>query len=67
MVDVERVSTSCGFGVPLMSFERHRDNMARWAEAKGPDGLAAYREDKNALSLDGLSGLDGLEAVTPTS
>jgi hypothetical protein len=50
-----------------MSFERHRDNMARWAEAKGPDGLAAYREDKNALSLDGLSGLDGLEAVTPTS
>ena len=67
VVDVERVSTSCGFGVPLMSFERHRDNMARWAEAKGPDGLAAYREDKNALSLDGLSGLDGLEAVTPTS
>jgi hypothetical protein len=75
VVDVERVSTSCGFGVPLMTFDRHRDNMARWAEAKGPDGLKAYREEKNALSLDGLSGLGGppgraphgaREVVTPT-
>ncbi len=66
MVDVERVSTSCGYGVPLMTFEGHRENMARWAEIKGADGLAAYREEKNALSLDGLSGLDGLEVVTPT-
>jgi hypothetical protein len=67
VVDVERVSTSCGYGVPLMTFDRHRDNMARWAEIKGPDGLAAYRKEKNALSLDGLSGLDGIEVVTPIS
>jgi hypothetical protein len=60
VVDVERVSSSCGFGVPLMTFDRHRDNMARWAEAKGPDGLASYREENNALSLDGLDGLPGL-------
>jgi hypothetical protein len=43
-----------------MTFDRHRDNMARWAEAKGPDGLASYREENNALSLDGLDGLPGL-------
>jgi hypothetical protein len=67
VVDVERVSTSCGYGVPLMTFDRHRDNMARWAQLKGPDGLAAYRAEKNALSLDGLSGLDSTEVVTPTS
>ena len=66
VVEVERVSTSCGYGVPQMTFDRHRDNMARWAEVKGADGLAAYREEKNALSLDGLSGLGGLEVVTPT-
>ncbi len=66
-VEVERVSTSCGYGVPLMTFDRHRDNMARWAEVKGPAGLAAYRKEKNALSLDGLSGLDGVEVDTPAS
>jgi len=60
LVDVERASTSCGFGVPLMTFDRHRDNMARWAEAKGPEGLASYRQDNNAMSLDGLSGLPGV-------
>jgi hypothetical protein len=67
VVEVDRVSTSCGFGVPLMNFERHRDDMARWAQAKGPDGLTAYREEQNALSLDGLAGLDGLEVATPIS
>ncbi len=67
VVEVERVSTSCGYGVPLMTFDRHRDNMARWAEIKGPDGLAAYRNEKNALSLDGLAGLDSVEVVTPIS
>ena len=57
VVDVERVSTSCGDGVPLMSFERHRDQLVRWAERKGPEGLATYRAEKNVLSLDGLAGI----------
>lgn len=56
-VDVERVSDSCGYGVPLMDFVRHRDNLDHWAAQKGDDGLAAYRAEKNARSLDGLPGL----------
>lgn len=56
-VDVERISDSCGYGVPLMSFERHRDNLDHFAETKGPDGLEAYRARKNAESIDGLAGL----------
>lgn len=57
VVEVERVSTSCGQAVPIMRFEGHRDDLTRWAERKGPDGLAAYRAEKNASSLDGLPGL----------
>ena len=57
VVDVERISTSCGYGVPLMDFQAHRTNMDRWAEAKGPEGLTRYRAEKNALSLDGLPAL----------
>jgi hypothetical protein len=54
VVDVERISDSCGYGVPLMEFRTHRDNLDHWSQHKGDDGLRAYREEKNATSLDGL-------------
>ena len=56
-IDVERISDSCGYGVPLMTFESHRSNIDHWAETKGPEGLVAYQTEKNAASLDGLPGL----------
>lgn len=62
VVDVERVQTSCGFGVPLMDFVGQRDTMERWADAKGPEGITAYRHEKNEVSLDGLPTAIGLEA-----
>jgi len=57
VVDVDRVSDSCGFGVPVMGFVEERDQLDRWAVAKGPEGLVAYRAEKNAVSLDGLPAL----------
>jgi hypothetical protein len=56
-IDVQRISDSCGYGVPLMPFRAHRDNLDHWAEQKGREGLVAYREEKNRVSLDGLPGL----------
>jgi hypothetical protein len=53
-VAVERVQTSCGFGVPRMEFVGERDQLPRWAAAKGEDGLIGYRREKNARSIDGL-------------
>lgn len=52
--EVELVQTSCGYGVPLFDYQGERDNLIRWAEHKGEDGLAAYRREKNTVSLDGL-------------
>lgn len=57
VVDVARVADSCGFGVPVMSYEQDRDTLVRWADGKGPDGVARYQADKNARSLDGLPGV----------
>ncbi len=54
IADISRVQTSCGFGIPLMRFEGHRDLLTAWAEKKGQDGLAEYRAKKNAMSIDGL-------------
>jgi hypothetical protein len=53
-LDFDLVKTSCGYGVPLMSYEGERDTMDRWAEAKGADGLETYWQEKNMLSMDGL-------------
>ena len=53
-VEVARVSSSCGFGIPVFGAPRARDTLDRWAEAKGPGKLAAYRRAKNATSIDGL-------------
>ena len=57
VVTAERISDSCGMGVPLMAFEGDRDGLDRWADSKGPDGVRDYWVRKNAESLDGLAGL----------
>lgn len=57
VVDVTRVSDSCGFGVPLMEVVAERDLLALGAGRRGPEGMAAYRAERNAVSLDGLPGL----------
>lgn len=63
IVDVDRVQTSCGFGVPLFEYVEERPQMDAWAERKGPDGLANYRQEKNLCSIDGLP--THLTRVTP--
>ena len=56
---VDRVQTSCGYGVPRFDYRGERPALENWAQAKGEDGLAAYRREKNAISIDGLpTGLD---------
>jgi hypothetical protein len=58
-VDVDRISDSCGFSVPLLAFEGERDRLRTWADKKGPDGVAGYRARKNRRSIDGLPGIPG--------
>jgi hypothetical protein len=56
-VELDRVSDSCGFGVPRYAFEAHRSQLGDWAERKGDESLKAYQQDKNAASIDGLPAL----------
>ena len=56
-VAVERVSDSCGFGVPRMRFEGDRPQLQAWARRKGRAGIDGYKRDHNRLSIDGLPGL----------
>jgi len=53
-IGIDKVQTSCGFGVPFYNYEGERDQMQKWALNKGEDGLDAYKKEKNMFSLDGL-------------
>jgi len=53
-VSVTRISTSCGFAVPLLDFREDRETLDKWAASKGDNGLEGYRAEKNARSIDGL-------------
>ena len=57
IVDVDRVSDSCGYGVPVMELVGERDLLRLNAQRRGPEGMAAYRAQKNAVSIDGLPGV----------
>jgi hypothetical protein len=57
VVTVDRISDSCGYGVPLMSFEGHRRQADEWHARKGEDGVRSYWAAKNAVSIDGLPGV----------
>ncbi|MEE8126428.1 MAG: pyridoxamine 5'-phosphate oxidase family protein [Nitrospirales bacterium] len=56
-VNVNRICDSCGFGVPLMDFVSDRDTLDRWSSSKSDDELLVYQQERNAVSIDGLSGI----------
>ncbi|MCC7023928.1 MAG: pyridoxamine 5'-phosphate oxidase family protein [Thermomicrobiales bacterium] len=66
VVNVARISDSCGFGVPRMDLVGERDQLFRWSEQQqaknGDDWKARYMAAKNAQSIDGLPGYEPDEA-----
>ena len=54
VVNIHRVQTSCGYGVPLYEYQGQRPTLPLWAEKKGPEGLADYQLKKGSTSIDGL-------------
>jgi len=54
VLDIESVQTSCGYAVPMYTYNGERDTLARWADKKGPVGLLDYWREKNQVSIDGL-------------
>jgi hypothetical protein len=60
--EIESVQTSCGYGVPLYEHHGDRKQLEEWALRKGQDGVEQYRNEKNAVSIDGHpTGWNGAE------
>ena len=58
VVDIERVSTSCGYSVPRFSYVEERPTLDEWCERRSPAQLDDYRAQNNSFSIDGLPALD---------
>ena len=62
LVQVTRVADSCGYGVPLMSYEGQRPHQAKSAAKRvrvgGAEAIQDYVRKKNTRSLDGLPAVD---------
>jgi len=56
-IHCDRISDSCGFGVPLFEYTGQRSQLTDWAKVKGVEALAQYQREKNAKSLDDLPGI----------
>ena len=51
---IELVQTSCGFGVPYLTYKQERPLLADWATKKGDDGVRNYWQEKNQVSIDNI-------------
>jgi hypothetical protein len=61
VVDVTRIADSCGYGVPLMSYEGERPHMdlstAKRIRVEGEGAMRVYEQVHNSESIDGLPAL----------
>ncbi|OCQ99475.1 pyridoxamine 5'-phosphate oxidase [Nostoc sp. MBR 210] len=55
VADIEIVQSSCGLGVPLYEYQGQRQTLVNWAIQKGEQGVREYQQQKNSISIDGLS------------
>src|SRR5690349_9930658 len=53
VVDVSRVSDSCGYQVPRMDYVGDRDLLLQYNGRRTPVQIAEYQAARNAVSLDG--------------
>ena len=61
-IHVERISDSCGYGVPFYDFKGHRPSSKNYIENKSVEEMQDYFILKNSNSIDGLPAMTEAEA-----
>lgn len=57
VVDVERVSSSCGYSIPCFDYVKERPTLFETFEKKSEEEMEEYHILKNSFSIDGLPGI----------
>lgn len=54
-LDIELVQSSCGMSIPLFDYIDEREQLNKWAEKKGVEGIKEYWNKENQYSIDGIA------------
>lgn len=54
ILKINLVQASCGMSVPYYHHEGDRDDLAKWSERQGQEGIEKYWLKKNQQSIDGF-------------
>ncbi|NRF25693.1 pyridoxamine 5'-phosphate oxidase family protein [Vibrio coralliilyticus] len=54
ILDINMVQSSCGMSVPYFTYEGDREDLAKWSEKQGTEGVEKYWLKKNQKSIDGF-------------
>ena len=54
ILNINLVQASCGMGVPYYNYAGDREDLTKWSDKKGAEGIEKYRIDKNQESIDGF-------------
>jgi hypothetical protein len=54
ILDIDLVQASCGMSVPYYQYEGDRDDLDKWADRLGSEGIENYWRKKNQQSIDGF-------------
>ena len=54
VLEINLVQSSCGMSVPYFSYDGDRDNLAKWSEKQGKEGIEKYWVKNNQKSIDGF-------------
>jgi hypothetical protein len=65
VLQVHRISTSCGYSLPIMEFTKFRSTLNEVTEKEGKLGIFRYCTLKNSYSIDGLPSLALLRKEAP--
>ncbi|WFB46903.1 pyridoxamine 5'-phosphate oxidase family protein [Vibrio coralliilyticus] len=71
ILDINMVQSSCGMSVPYFTYEGDREDLAKWSEKQGTEGVEKYWLKKNQKSIDGfeseIASRSGLSEVSDDS
>ncbi|WP_436776993.1 pyridoxamine 5'-phosphate oxidase family protein [Yinghuangia sp. YIM S09857] len=63
VVDVKRVSDSCGYSIPFMDYVGERGQLRASWDGKSGEEVETYMEKKNRTSIDGLPALPATQGT----
>mmetsp|Transcript_1953 Transcript_1953/g.3966 ORF Transcript_1953/g.3966 Transcript_1953/m.3966 type:complete len:297 (-) Transcript_1953:332-1222(-) len=65
VLNVTRITSSCGYSLPVMKFEKYRQTLEDYCQKQGQQGMLDYQTKHNSFSIDGIPSVALLRSDGP--